>query len=181
MHEEKGTEGWRRFLHLTQQQKKLLLRLLLVLAAGILLMSLGGAFGQKEPEPAAPPAQEGPGEETALSARLEELLGSISGVGEVHVLIYFSSAGETEYAEKRSERREEAADGAFSSSLETELVIGGNYGPVQIKAATPLISGVLVTAEGAEDPLLREEIFRAVLSLLPVDAHQVTVCAGKGD
>lgn len=61
-----------------------------------------------------------------------------------------------------------------------QTVSGGKEEPVLIRAKRPEIAGVLVLAEGARDPGLREELVQAVITVLAVPAHKVTVLSKEG-
>lgn len=133
------------------------------------------------------------GLEALLSKRLEEVLSNISGAGHVRVLVTLSAGTEQLFAHDVTEgvRNSTESDGQggrrTNEEVNTERRLtlldsgsGGGRVPVvsQVKAAS--VRGVLVVAEGADDPKVRLRLVRAVQSLLDVPVHRIEVLQGKG-
>lgn len=126
--------------------------------------------------------------EKDLESRLEGALSSVSGAGGVQVTVTMAAGPEHLYATNLSEQTKttEEEDKSGGNRTITEVneegnlvllgaVSGGQEEPVLIKEISPEIAGVLVLSEGARDPALREELVRAVVTVLDIPAHKVTV------
>jgi stage III sporulation protein AG len=177
-------------------------KLILILAGGLFLLIYAGSWVSPKEKSSISPgyqAAEKKGEEglsTAekeLERRLEGVLSSIAGSGDVQVTITMAAGPEYLYAKNLSEqtRTVEEKDQSGGNRTTTEAneeenlvllqtVSGGKEEPVLIRAKRPEIAGVLVLAEGARDPGLREELVQAVITVLAVPAHKVTVLSKEG-
>jgi stage III sporulation protein AG len=182
-------------------------RILLVLVGGILILICAGSWVSPRPDAlsqnnsimAAESGNntEGGGTlaaaESDLERRLEAILGSIAGCGEVQVTVTMAAGPEYVYAQNISKqsRTTEEQDQSGGNRLTTEVnedgnlvllraVSGGKEEPVLIKSTRPEIAGVLVLAEGAQNPSLREGLMRAVATVLAVPAHKITVLPKEG-
>jgi stage III sporulation protein AG len=177
-------------------------KLILILAGGLFLLIYAGSW--VSPKEGSPPstgyqAAENKSEESLSTAekelerRLEGVLSSIAGSGDVQVTITMAAGPEYLYAKNLSEqtRTVEEKDQSGGNRTTTEAneeenlvllqtVSGGKEEPVLIRAKSPEIAGVLVLAEGARDPGLREELVQAVITVLAVPAHKVTVLSKEG-
>ena len=120
---------------------------------------------------------------------MERILGEIVGVGKVSVSVIYAEGPTREYAvnvssTQRDTEEKDQAGGVRSTKEITEngevVLLEGNQQPVMIKESMPKIQGVLVVADGAEDPLVKEKVFKAVQGLLQVPAHRITVCTRGG-
>lgn len=126
---------------------------------------------------------------SSLESRLEKVLGEIDGAGRVSVTVIFSEGSTREFAVnvsttvKEVEEKDQAG-GNRTTCEKTEngqVVMQGNeQQPVVVKESMPKIQGVLVVAQGAENPLIKERLFLAVQSLLQVPAHRINVCSMNG-
>lgn len=175
-------------------------QLLMILAGGVLILICAGnwvspppdTLSQSAPVAAAENAADPTGSlaaaESDLERRLEVILSSIAGCGEVQVTVTMAAGPEHTYAQNvaKQNRTTEERDQSGGNRLTTELnedgnlvllraVSGGKEEPVLIRSTRPEIAGVLVLAEGAKNPSLREELMRAVETVLAVPAHKVTV------
>ncbi len=131
--------------------------------------------------------------ERELEDRLERILGAVEGAGSVEVTVTLASGEESVFAQNlnRQNRVIEEKDQSGGNRKTTELSeqgslvfaeapSGGRETPVVIKRKRPEIAGVLVLAEGAKDPELRERLARAVETLLDIPPYKVTVLVKKG-
>ncbi|MGF7185823.1 stage III sporulation protein AG [Desulfitispora alkaliphila] len=126
------------------------------------------------------------GDEQALEQRLEKILGQIHGVGKVNVSLTLESSSHYEYAIDVSSNvrttEEKIESGARTINEQVEegnLVLkrsdGNTEKPVIVRETKPVIKGVLVVAEGANDSSIRLKLSRAVETVLGVSSHQVHV------
>ncbi|MDD3894318.1 MAG: hypothetical protein PHU36_04780 [Syntrophomonadaceae bacterium] len=122
-----------------------------------------------------------------LTRELGSILSQIEGAGQVKVSITLSSDGEKNYAsnitEEKSDITEADTGGGEKRSIEIKsarelAVSSGN--PLLIENKFPEVIGVLVVAEGAENPAVREKLMAATATLLNIPAHKVSIMPGKG-
>lgn len=122
-----------------------------------------------------------------MEQRLEKILGKIEGVGKVSVMITLKSSGE-KIVEKDLESSGNSTEEADSqggtrkttdSSKKEETVFysseSGSNEPYVIKEMEPEIEGVLVIAEGGDNPSVEKNISDAILALFSIDAHKIKV------
>ncbi|KKM11749.1 hypothetical protein SY88_06940 [Clostridiales bacterium PH28_bin88] len=130
--------------------------------------------------------------ETMLEQRLVNILGQVQGVGNVSVKVFLASGPKYEYATNVStnKRTVDEKDQSGGSRVTTEyndtgqLVLvqtatGGGERPVVTKETTPKVQGVLVVADGAVNPRIKESLTRAVETALDIEPHKINVMPGK--
>lgn len=179
---------------------------LLVLAAlGVFLLLLGhldlggprpavpvNAVTAPEPWSSVPTARlQIQSEEEYLARTLEAMLRQISGAGRVDVVIRLEASTTSEYALNQTSGRRvtDEKDPAGTVRVTTEVndsgqlvVVRGDRGyemPVVERETAPRVTGVLVVAEGARDPHVKAELFRAVRVALGVEPHRILVLPKK--
>lgn len=133
---------------------------LLVLLLGLILM---GIPRQKAPETAPvtePPAQD-------FSHSLEEILGSIQGVGRVHVMLTQATGSETVYQ----------TDPGTGESLDTVILSRGSgqqEGLVR-QVNPPEYLGALVVCQGGDSPTVRLQVAEAVSRVTGLGMDRISV------
>ncbi|HNX28301.1 MAG TPA: hypothetical protein PKN87_02680 [Syntrophomonadaceae bacterium] len=122
-----------------------------------------------------------------LTRELGSILSQIEGAGQVKVSITLASDGEKSYAsnitEEKSDIEETDSQGGKKQSAENKstrelAVSSGN--PLLIESKFPQVTGVLVVAEGAKDPAVKEKLAAATATLLDIPAHKVSIMPGQG-
>ena len=124
--------------------------------------------------------------EEMLERRLESILRTVDGVGNVRVMVTLAAGSHRVYAENivRSESSVSETDSAGGrreqsdvSGQQTTLTItrDGNQEPVLIREYEPIVEGVIISAQGAGDVRVREELGVAARVVLGIEAHQVQV------
>ncbi|MHB1653783.1 MAG: stage III sporulation protein AH [Desulfitobacteriaceae bacterium] len=122
--------------------------------------------------------------ERSLESKLAENLRQMDGVGKVQVSVSLASSLKSDYAKnanvtKRTTEETDKAGGTRKSTEVTEndqLVLpNGNAQPVVIMEERPEVAGVLVIAEGAKEPKVREAVYTAVRTLLNIPTSKITV------
>ena len=98
-----------------------------------------------------------------LEHKIVSVIQKIDGVGKVEVAITHDATTESVYA--------------YESDTNNILSVKGE--PVVIKILPPKILGVVVVAEGANNPIVRMKINEAVVTLLNVDETRVQVFTHK--
>ena len=112
---------------------------------------------------------------TSVEQRLEEILSGIKGAGNVKVMVVFKDDGK----ENLAMNTEYYEDGDGSIKTNNTAVIGQNKEVVVVSRSIPEVQGVIVTAQGAENPQVKENIKKAVTAALPVASHRIEVLAGE--
>ena len=135
---------------------------LLLFVAGLLLVLLTGRSGKAadvSPEPETLTPQQ---EAEAAEQRLAELLAQIDGVGQVRVLLSYSTSAETEYV---------------SDDGETVIVSSGSGKQTAVSRRTiyPRYLGAVVVCEGGASATVRLDVLRAVSQFTGLGADHITV------
>lgn len=130
--------------------------------------------------------QNGENYNDVLESKLEKILNTINGVGEVKVFINYAESSSIVplYDETTTTSNTEEGDsgGGKRNVTETEtqkeVVFSENSGkkePVTQKTTMPVVQGAIVTAEGAQDASIKAKIVSAVGAVtgLTVDKIQV--------
>lgn len=167
--------------------KVLLMALLVVVAIAMLLYDK-----EEVPEPVNQPISvEEKVESNGISLLEQELekklvknLQQMAGVGNVQVSVTLSSSLRSDYATHGSVTRktvkESDQNGGVRESTEVtesnQLVMpNGSAQPVMVMEERPTVAGVLVIAQGASDPKVRENIHNAVRTLLDIPPDKINV------
>ena len=113
-----------------------------------------------------------------LERELEDFLSSVSGVGEVKVLIYMKDS--QKYIVEKDVPEQTATDGARSEQRKEEATVytvneSGNQVPFVAQTRRPAIDGVVISAEGAGNEAVKLQIVRLVMALYGVEANKVEV------
>ena len=111
-------------------------------------------------------------EEGALEDKLVTILSAVKGAGTVSVALTFEEGTESVYAVENNETLSD--DQRESSSALAEI----NDTPVLIKQRLPKVQGVVIVAEGAGNPLVKERLYEAASSLLGLTATQIAIIEG---
>lgn len=188
--------------------KKEQIKKLKFMAAGLLLgvgLILMGSWGDKPAKQVNPPAavkesptatQKSDGqttmavEEDHLAQKLRDMLQQVDGAGQVKVTVRLEDSTQSEYAvntstSKKTTQERDQSGGTRTQTEDTDtgqLVLvtrNGEETPVMSREVAPTIAGVLVVAEGASDPKVKAELFRATQVALGVEPHKVVVMAKK--
>lgn len=179
-----GQEGPRRKLN-----SKLLL--LLLVGAGLMLFSSMCNLLQNESPAAedspAPSQTFQPPEELQLIRELTATLEQIRGVSRVKVLLTIESSGKSELVlDQESSRRETTEDDGgggvrqiIDESVRQSHVIlrdgQGKETPLVVRERQPQYRGVLVVAEGVDNPAVKAQVIQALRSVLGLSYHRITV------
>ena len=116
--------------------------------------------------------------EQDLQADMEEILGTIRGVGQVKVLLTVDSDGERQLAQNTelAYSGSTAAPEDYSRRSETVLVDGTEGdGTVVLRTVYPTYRGALVVCQGGDRPEVKLAVTEAVAALTGLSADRVTV------
>lgn len=171
----------------------------ILLVAGVFVSGLLLNFGRAEDAQTSVTASAGvvqPAEISQISAlerdlenKLEANLSQMAGVGQVSVSVSFSSGLKSSFAKNESitQRTSKETDNAGGTRETTEVtennqlvMPNGASLPVIVMEERPEVAGVLVIAEGAKDPGVKEAIHNAVKTLLDIPSTKITVEAMEG-
>ena len=147
--------------------------LVALIGAGLLLWpggerNSGGGLpiGQEKAEP------------PELQAQLEDILSTVSGVGQVRVLLTVESDGERQLAQDMELEYSgpTASPEDYSRRSETVLVKGGSGAePVTVRQTYPTYRGALVVCQGGDRAEVRLAVTEAVAALTGLTTDRVTV------
>ncbi len=182
-------------------RKKLIENSLVVVIIGIILVIagstlFGGSKGKEdsyrdEPESVQTGKNISQKEDDYLVNELESILSQIDGAGRVDVMITYSSGKEMVPAYDRKTRQRETQEKDSNGGTriiqesDTEDIIvyedvpGGGRKPVFTMERLPEVKGVVVVADGASVPTVKENLVKAVQALLDVPPHRVQVFERK--
>ncbi|MDW7651452.1 MAG: hypothetical protein SCK29_03570 [Bacillota bacterium] len=185
---------WQRFADMGKDggPQKSTLFLLALAVVGIVFMFVSANPEAQSPAPQPQPAAEtlavaGKGDyRQQLERELADRLGRVRGVRDVSVLITLESGPTYEYEQDRqtTERSTHEADGAGGlrdveeTTTQTQAVITRDNSAekaVVKRELHPRIAGVMVIAQGAENPVIKEQITLAVAAALNLPAHRIRV------
>ncbi len=117
-----------------------------------------------------------------LEKELTEIISHINGVGKVDVMVTLSDEGYTYFATDESVNYS-GKEKETTKSVDTVHVFQNEKDqgetPLITRKTTPQISGVLVCADGADNPQIKENIIKAVQALLGVKSHRIEVLQRK--
>ena len=101
-----------------------------------------------------------------MEKRLEEALKRVEGVGEVTVILTYEDTGQKNVEKDETET-------VFTEDSQ------GNQVPFVASETLPTVRGVLVIAQGGENPIVVQNIREAVMALFQVEAHKIKVMKMK--
>lgn len=101
------------------------------------------------------------------------ILSQISGCGKVEVMISVEGSSEYVYLNK-TESKNDSSGESSGGSIKSEPLIAGSS-PVLSKVVSPRITGVLIVAQGAGDPVLDEKLISAAAAALGISTANICV------
>lgn len=171
----KGNTTWRNLWNSIMNGKQ---NLLVLFLAGILLVVLAMPTEKKEEslveeseETQEKDITEGKENqyEQKMEQRLSRILAEVEGVGKNEVMITLQSTSE-KVIEKDAEK-----DDTLQRETTVYRKIRDEEDPYVKKEITPKIEGVVVIAEGGDEPIIIQNITEAVQALFDVDTHKIKV------
>lgn len=128
-----------------------------------------------------------PGKAEALEGKLEKILREVEGVGQVKVALTLKSDGvrTVEKDSPSTERNTTEKNGEGNEAVSREISLGeetifekngaGEEIPYVVETKEPEILGVLVAAQGADDPRIVTLVTEAAEALFNIEAHKIKV------
>lgn len=131
-------------------------------------------------------AETGQSNANSLEDRLKSILSKIDGVGKVDVLISYSESSQIVpmFNENIKETSTEEQDESGGKRVITENDVqkdviyqedNGQKTPITQKTIMPKIEGTIITAEGASDINVKENIIQAVSAATGLASHKIQV------
>ena len=170
--------------------------LVLGIAAAAILLIVTTFFSSPSTPTTTPPASSGqpsgtnaPGQdiiryEQVLAASVQDALATVKGAGQVHVTLSLRGGPGFLYAFNQTTRRQTTGSGQSQSvdttSQTTLATAGSAQTPVLTQETAPRVSGALIVASGATDPMVREELSQAAQALLDLPAYAIEVLPAGG-
>ncbi|NLV88625.1 MAG: sporulation stage III protein AG [Tissierellia bacterium] len=123
-----------------------------------------------------------------LEKKLANILSKLEGVGKVNVMVTLENSVEKVTATNTTQSKESIIenDGEGGTrqvqreDLTLQVVTRGNDGSLLVvKEIKPTVLGVIVIAEGADDPEVKEKLYEAVKTVLGIKANKVQVYSSK--
>lgn len=155
----------------------------------VLVLNLG-SFSAGSKQNKTPP----PGSAEYVSSRLyieniqlslEKVLSNIHGAGRVNVMVTLESGPELKIASSIDERTTTTKTGSDSATTNVNVVRNpiiitqnGGSNPLVLMEIMPVIKGVIVVAQGANNTKVKLQLLQAVQSLLKVDNNSIQIYAG---
>lgn len=124
---------------------------------------------------------------TQMAEELESILSQIEGAGKVSVSLSLSSDGIKTYAANIREEKKDLEDISggnkkITSEASISRDIAVNSGnALLVEHKNPEVVGVLIVAEGAGNPKVKENLTYAASTLLDIPVHKVRVMPREGD
>lgn len=146
--------------------------LVVLIGAGLLLWPGGGIRLRPSGEPEIQEEQA----TRDLQKEMAEILGAMSGVGQVRVMLTVDSDGERQLAQdtQLSYSGSTAAPEDYARRTETVLVDGGGDA-VTVRTTCPTYRGALVVCEGGDRAEVRLAVTEAVAALTGLSTDRITV------
>lgn len=187
---------WLKSLH--KENKKIISNILFVIGIGILFIVLGNTVFESIPESLSINQNKAANTNTIITEekkyyeeimeeRVEEIFSRMEGVGKVQVMITISYGKEVLIAEELnstySTTNEKDAQGGHreinNEDVQSKIVMqntgSGSTQPIVLREKQPEVKGILILAEGGDDPRIKQQLTSAAETLLGVPAHKVQV------
>lgn len=152
--------------------------LVALIGAGLLLWPGGGLPVPEDQADTGQAASENAEREVReLQKEMEEILGTMSGVGQVRVMLTVDSDGERQLAQdsQLSYSGDTTAPEDYSRSSEVVLTGGSGGGAVIVRTLYPTYRGALVVCGGGDRADVRLAVTEAVSALTGLPSDRVTV------
>ena len=168
-------DRWKAMFH--PNNRKMRSNILLALLLGIVLLVAGRGFSHTEEKEAAPSKIEvSICRET--EQRMSEILSGVEGAGMVDVMLTYRQKEEKTIA--HNESKEES--GETLRTEQTAVLLedaNGGVSPFVLTESGPVVEGVVITAQGADQPSVAAALHQAAQALLDVPAHKVAILKMK--
>lgn len=118
-----------------------------------------------------------------MEEELKNMLEQMEGVGKANVMISVGDSGKTVVEKDVSLSKHSEKDGSLADSDRTEQTVyeDGESGerPFIVNNLSPKIQGVLIVADGGDDPEVKAKVLEAVMALFQLESHKISIVKGK--
>ena len=152
---------------------------LIVVAAGVLCLAWPDGGGQREEQREVSASAD----LEAVQSEMEEILGTIRGVGQLRLMLTVDTGAQRELAgdTSLSYSGDTAAPSDYSRTSETVVVSGGGEDQVVVtREIYPQFRGALVVCQGADDPSVKLSVIEAVAALTGLGSDKISVVQAQG-
>ncbi|MCT4565277.1 MAG: stage III sporulation protein AG [Maledivibacter sp.] len=123
----------------------------------------------------------------SMESRLETILSQIDGIGEVQVMITYETSTEvvpasntTKSEQTTQENDKQGGTRTIKQENTSENIVTVSEkdyrnSPIVIKEIKPIIRGVIVVAEGADNPEVKNNLIEAVTTIFQIKSHKVKI------
>lgn len=114
---------------------------------------------------------------TYLEERVADIVGSIEGAGSVRVMITLAETTEYVYAQNQNDTKK-SNNSSENSDNQSDFVIiekDNNDSGLLIKTFEPKIRGVAIVCDGGDDPIVQQQIYSTVSSILNVSTARISI------
>ena len=171
-------DGWKGLFR--PENKKVRSNVMIALLIGILLLAAGKSFSEKQEKGASSETMEKITVSVAreTEVRMAEILSKVEGAGNVDVMLTYRQTEEKTIA--HNESREENGESLRTEQTAILLEDGdGGTEPLVLTETSPVVEGVIIAAQGADQPSVTAALHQAAQALLDVPAHKVAVLKMK--
>ena len=149
---------------------------ILIIGVAVMLLSTGMNRDEGKKETKKPEAVQTISDEE----KLKDILSQVEGVGKVSVMItYYGSSEKALAYETKTDKGAQTSNGAGGESKDERAVMSDGA-PVVVRDIYPEVKGVVVIAEGAGSPAVKQAICEAVSTSLGIAIHRICVLPKTG-
>ncbi len=166
-----------KFKELPEKKRNIILGI--IGAVALLILVVSELTGDKEvPSPQENTAEYASEYIERTEKQLCSILEEIDGAGKVEVMITLESCYENVYAKGHSSQNDEDDAGAQSQLTEEYVIVKSGSGTEEclvVKVYEPMVKGVAVVAEGADNTQVKKAITETVCALFDISSNKVSV------
>ena len=118
-----------------------------------------------------------------LEKRVEDIVTSIAGAGEVRVMITLAETTEYVYAQNQNGTKKSNQDSENLDNKSSFVIIekDNNDSGLLIKTFEPKIRGVAVVCDGGDNPTVQQQIYSTVSAVLNVSTARISISKLKSE
>ncbi|MDR1150669.1 MAG: hypothetical protein LBJ93_03545 [Clostridiales bacterium] len=110
-----------------------------------------------------------------LERRLENLLSNVNGVGKINVMITLANSKEIVIAQDTNVHEIYKNEDIREIKQESKKILLENKTPIILKEIEPIIQGVVIVTEGADNINVKSELIKSIQALLNLEAHKIKI------
>lgn len=112
-----------------------------------------------------------------IEKRVEDIVSSIDGAGNVRVMITLAETTEYVYAQNQNGTKKSNKDSENSDNKNSFVIIekDNNDSGLLIKTFEPKIRGVAIVCDGGDSPIVQQQIYSTVSAVLNVSTARISI------